>query len=85
MERRQSRTQKRLIELDGGKKWESLDSLAAAYAESGDFDKAKEWGTKAIELAKTDKTATDKDKQALRDHLELFKQGMPFREEPKKK
>ncbi len=66
-------------ELDGGKRWESLDSLAAAYAESGDFEKAKEWEAKAIELA-----TAEKDKQRLRGRLELYKQGKPYHEELKK-
>jgi tetratricopeptide (TPR) repeat protein len=75
---------KKAYELDGGKKWESLDSLAAAYAESGDFEKAKEWEAKAIEMANTDKSAMDKKKAAARSRLELYKQGKPFREELKK-
>ena len=49
-------------QLDGGKNWSYIDTLAAAYAESGDFEKAKEWQAKAIELATADKSATDKDK-----------------------
>ena len=76
---------KKAYELDGGKKWESLDSLAAAYAESGDFEKAKEWQVKAIEMAKADKSATDKKRTETRSRLELYKQGKPYREEPKQK
>ncbi|MGA2259776.1 MAG: tetratricopeptide repeat protein, partial [Thermoguttaceae bacterium] len=71
-------------QLDGGKNWNSVDALAAAYAESGDFEKAKQWGAKAIQLAATDKSATDKDKAEMASRLELYKQRKPYREEPKK-
>ena len=33
-------------QLDDGKHWHCLGTLAAAYAESGDFEKAKEWEAK---------------------------------------
>ena len=39
-------------QLDGGKHWGYCDTLAAAYAESGDFDKAKEWASKAIDIGR---------------------------------
>ena len=58
--------------------------LAAAYAESGDFEKAKQWEAKAIALATTGKLVTEKDKQELRSRLELYKQGRPYREEARK-
>jgi hypothetical protein len=65
-------------QLSGGKYW-SLDCLAAAYAECGDFDKAKEWEAKAIESAKTDKKV-DKDKAEYPSHLESYKQNKPWRD-----
>ena len=61
-----------------------IDTVAAAYAECGNFDKAKEWEAKAIELAKTDKSATDKRRADLASRLELYNQGKPYRKELKK-
>ncbi len=56
-----------------------MDTLAAAYAESGDFEQAKRWQAKAIEVA-----PDGKDKQEMRGRLELYKQGKTYREVPKK-
>ncbi len=70
-------------QLDSGEHWQCVGTLAAAYAEDGQFEKAKEWQAKAIELAKTDKSATDKKKAEARSRLELYKQGKPYREELK--
>jgi tetratricopeptide (TPR) repeat protein len=71
-------------DLDGGKNWHCVGTLAAAYAESGDFERAREWGAKAVEMAANDKSASDKDKAEPRFCLELYKQGKPYRDEPKK-
>ena len=73
----------RVRQLDGGKDWHHLDTLAAAYAESGDFEQASQWQEKAITLMAGDKRATEKDKEGLRRHLELYKAKKPYREEPK--
>jgi tetratricopeptide (TPR) repeat protein len=53
-----------------------LGTLAAAYAEAGQFDKAVEWQKKAIELAR------DYDKEFLGTFLELYKRGEPYRAIP---
>jgi tetratricopeptide (TPR) repeat protein len=50
------------------------DSLAAAYAELGDFDKAIESQQKAIELRPEGKS--------VREHLKLYEQKKPLRENP---
>ena len=52
--------------------------LASVYAENGDFAKALEWQGKAIDLAKTEQM-----KQRYLARVELFKQGKPFRLDPK--
>ncbi len=56
-----------------------LSTLAAAYAELGDFDKAIEWSQKCIEAAEKDPS----DKERLDDlnkELESYKKKQPFRE-----
>ncbi len=65
--------------LTGGKDGGVCDTLAAAYAESGDFAKARELQEKAIELA------AEKKKPQFRSRLELYKQGKPYHEPPVKK
>lgn len=55
-----------------------LSTLAAGYAESGDFDKAIEWSTKAVELAEqaTDPSIADQ----LSEELESYRHQKPWRE-----
>ena len=57
----------------------NIDTLAAAYAEAGDFPNAIKCEERAIALTNDEKT---KSKRGT--HLDLFKAGKPFREEPKK-
>ena len=64
--------------------WYCIGTLAAAYAECGDFAKAKALQTSVIEMAATDKSATETDKAEMRSRLELYTQGRPFRDESKK-
>jgi tetratricopeptide (TPR) repeat protein len=49
----------------------AIDTLAAAYAEVGDFDSAIKWEEKAIELGAGD--------QEFKDRLALYKQKKPYR------
>jgi tetratricopeptide (TPR) repeat protein len=56
-----------------------LSTLAAAYAETGDFEKAIEWSTKAVELGSGSEQQHDQIEQ-LRKELESYKQGNPWRE-----
>ncbi len=51
-----------------------LDTLAAAYAEAGDFEKAVEWQTKVLHLA------GEQGSDAYRARLELYKSGKPYHE-----
>jgi tetratricopeptide (TPR) repeat protein len=53
--------------------WQCLDTLAAAYAESGDFVKAVKWVQKAIAIAR------DEERLKLESRLELYKTEQPYR------
>jgi tetratricopeptide (TPR) repeat protein len=71
------RNPKRALELaiqacgiTGYEQWNTLDTLAAAHAENGQFDKAKEWLATAIA------NAPAKEKPRLQSHLELVLAGM---------
>ena len=61
-----------------------LSTLAAAYAELGDFAKAREWSQKSIDLAKTEKDKTEEERKELLENLQkeldCFKQNTPYRE-----
>jgi Trypsin-like peptidase domain/Tetratricopeptide repeat len=51
-----------------------LDTLAAAYAETGKFPKAVEWEEKAVAIAR------EEQKSEFRARLDFYKRGEPFRE-----
>ena len=68
----------RANEAGGGNDPWSLDALAAAYAELGDFSRAREYETKAIGLLKN-----DTDKAERRARLDLYEQNTPYREKLK--
>jgi tetratricopeptide (TPR) repeat protein len=61
-------------ELEGWKTPASLDTLAAAYAEHGQFDLAIGWQKKVIELASED------DLEEYNSRLELYEAGKPFQD-----
>lgn len=50
-----------------------IDTLAAAYAETGDFDKAVEYQTRALELADE-----DYDEAVGKSRVECYKKGLPY-------
>jgi tetratricopeptide (TPR) repeat protein len=51
-----------------------LSTLAAAYAETGDFANAIKWSTKAVEISEKEHL------EALKKELETYKAGKPMRE-----
>ena len=59
-----------------------LSTLAAAYAETGDFADAVKWSSKAVELAKTetDEDAAPDIKEQLQKELDRYKHKKPTRE-----
>ena len=65
----------RADQLTGGKTSSCSVVLAAAYAETGDFDKARQWINTAIERDKD-----EKHKKMHRSQLELYKKHQPCRE-----
>ncbi len=65
-------------ELTDYKQAHILSTLAAAYAESGNFEEALKWSTKAVELSKT---GADKEIQEnLAKELKSYEKGEPWRE-----
>ena len=65
----------RACKLSEWKDWYSVCTLGEAYAENGEFQKARESMAKALELA-----TKEEDKKACRERLALFKQNKPYRE-----
>ncbi|MEX2120255.1 MAG: hypothetical protein WD847_11730 [Pirellulales bacterium] len=63
----------RAVENDGGQQWETLDTLAAACAESGDFGAAQRCETEALRLAPPEGQGE------LQDRLELYRKQQPYR------
>ncbi len=62
-----------LNEFTKDNNWSYLDTLGAAHAENGDFEKAIEAAKKAIDVA------PDSDKPACQSHLELYQNEQPVR------
>ena len=69
-----------ICELTHGKSPEALETLAAAYAEGGDFEQAVKWETQAIRLKRRDARFT-RDAQP---RLEQYRAGKPYRDETAK-
>ena len=68
----------RACELDPAKASINIGTLAAAYAEAGDFENAVKWQLRAIQVAPTS------DQANFQTRLDLFRSGKPYREEAKK-
>jgi tetratricopeptide (TPR) repeat protein len=67
----------RACELTGWKSYAELDTLAAAYAEAGEFTNAVIWQMTAVEKA------PDKQKQSVSERLELYRSNQPFHQKSK--
>jgi tetratricopeptide (TPR) repeat protein len=67
----------RACELSGWSDAGYLDSLAAAHAESGNFEAAVEWQTKAVELVPR------RLRKEFRSRLKLYRAGRPFHAPPR--
>ncbi len=64
-------------ELTEYKEAHILSTLAACYAENGDFEKAIEWSTKAVELGREEEHAQI---EQLEEELESYRKGEAWRE-----
>ncbi len=67
----------RACELTEWKQPENLDTLAAAYAEAGDFDAAVRWQARAIEFLMEER---EKEEGDFRSRLVLYQAKKPYRE-----
>jgi Flp pilus assembly protein TadD len=63
-------------ELSGWKKWTFIDTLAAAFAEAGDFDQATKYQQQAMSM---DGLAA-KDRAETQRKMDLFQQHKPYHE-----
>ena len=72
------RLAEKACELTGYKSATNLDTLAGAYAELGQFDRAVETAVKAVRLAWAAKNRTLA--QNIQNHLELYRDKRPYRE-----
>ena len=62
-----------------------MDTLAAAYAESGDFDEGQGVGGEGHRIGGGRQVGNGQRQGRVRSRLELYKQGKPYREEAKRK
>lgn len=70
-------TAKKACELSDWSEWICLATLAAAYAETGDFESAVEWQTKAMEMSQP---AEPRDQRENEHRMALYKDGKPYHE-----
>ena len=66
-------------ELTNWKKAHYVGTLAAAYAEAGDFDSAVKWQKKTIDLLTEEEEELRAD---FEERLKLYQSGKPYRESP---
>jgi tetratricopeptide (TPR) repeat protein len=65
-------------ELTQWSNWRYLDTLAAAYAEEGDFDQAIKYEQQSVDTA----AGSDPQRAQMQQRLALYREHKPFREEP---
>lgn len=70
---------RRACELTSWSNVAIVDTLAAAYAESGDFASAIRWQREALDRS----APGTPDRRAFKDRLGLYTRGLPYREDPK--
>jgi Flp pilus assembly protein TadD len=63
----------RACELTAWKNADFMATLAAAFAEAGQFERALELAERALKLA------SDEGKEEMRSRIALFKDGKPYR------
>ena len=67
----------RAVEVTEEKEAHILSTLAAGYAEAGNFEKAIEWSKRAVELGEKDENPQI---DQLKEELESYQKGKPWRE-----
>jgi tetratricopeptide (TPR) repeat protein len=71
---------KKAAELTGFKEAHILSTLAAAHAENGNFEEARKWSEKAVDLAKEEEQQGHSQIEQLKQELESYKKNQPWRE-----
>jgi len=66
---------KKACELTQWNNWRKIDTLAAAYAEAGDFKRAIEFQEQALRMG----DPTESEQKTMRERLSLYKQSHPWR------
>ncbi|NNE93483.1 MAG: hypothetical protein HKN23_17695 [Verrucomicrobiales bacterium] len=67
-------------ELSQWEEFHIIDTLAAAYAEAGNYENAVRWQKRAIQTAKNGESPVTVD-EGIHERLKLYESGKPFRED----